>query len=78
MSRSYRKTPIAGIAAAASEKRDKQFAKRRLRRVVRQQLKDEPEEPVLPLKREVSDVWAMEKDGKRWFDAGRRVELMRK
>jgi hypothetical protein len=78
MSRSYRKTPIRGITTAASEKQDKQFANRRLRRVVKQVLKDEPEAQVLPLQREVSDVWAMDKDGKRWFDAGRHAGLMRK
>jgi hypothetical protein len=32
----------------------------------------------LPLKREVSDVWTMDKDGKRWFDAGKRAQSMRK
>ena len=78
MSRSYRKTPIAGITTAASEKRDKQLANRRLRCMVRQRLKDEPEAQVLLLKREVSDVWTMDKDGKRWFDAGGFAELMRK
>lgn len=78
MGRSYRKTPIRSITTAASEKRDKQFANRRLRRVVKQALKGEPEAQVLPLKREVSDVWVMDKDGKRWFDAGRFAGLMRK
>ncbi len=78
MSRSYRKTPITGITTAASEKRDKQLANRRLRRRVKQALRGEPEAQVLPLKREVSDVWTMDKDGKRWFDAGRFAELMRK
>jgi hypothetical protein len=78
MSRSCRKTPIVGITTAASEKRDKQLANRRLRRVVKRVLRDEPEAQVLPLKREVSDVWAMDKDGKCWFDAGRHAELMRK
>jgi hypothetical protein len=78
MSRSCRKTPIVGITTAASEKRDKQLANRRLRRVVKRVLRDEPEAQVLPLKREVSDVWAMDKDGKRWFDAVRFAGLMRK
>lgn len=76
MSRSYRKTPIAGISTAVSEKRDKQLVNRRLRRGVKQELRGEPEAQVLPLKREVSDVWTMDKDGKRWFDAGRFAELM--
>jgi hypothetical protein len=78
MSRSCRKTPIVGITTAASEKRDKQLANRRLRRVVKRVLRDEPEAQVLPLKREVSDVWGMDKDGKRWFDAVRFAGLMRK
>jgi hypothetical protein len=65
MSRSYRKTPITGITTATSEKHDKQLANRRLRRVAKQVLKDEPEAQVFPLKREVSDVWTMNKDGKR-------------
>ncbi len=78
MSRSYRQTPIMGITTAASEKWDKQLANRRLRRVVKQVLKGEPDAQVLPLQREVSDVWTMDKDGKHWFDAGRFAELMRK
>ncbi len=72
MSRSYRRTPIRGITTAASEKRDKQLASRRLRRVVKQVLKHEPEAPILPLQREVSDVWAMD------FDAGTFAGLTRK
>jgi hypothetical protein len=78
MSRSYLRTPIKGITTAASEKRDKQVANRRLRRIVRQRLKEEPEAPIFPLKRQVSDVWAMDKDGKRWFDASKSAEWMRK
>jgi hypothetical protein len=78
MSRSYRKTPIRGVTTAESEKLDKQLANRRLRRVVKQVLKDEPDAQVLPHKREVSDVWAMDKDGKCWFDVGRSTKLMRK
>jgi hypothetical protein len=78
MSRSYRQTPIRGLTTAASEKRDKQLANQRLRRVMKQVLKDEPEAQVLPLKREVSNVWTMDKDGKRWFDASKSAEWMRK
>ncbi len=78
MSKSHRQTPIAGITAAISEKRDKQLANRRLRHAVKQALKSQPEVQVLPLQREVSDVWAMDKDGKRWFDADMCAKLMRK
>lgn len=78
MSRSHRKAPIAGLTTVTSEKCDKQFASRRLRHVVKQRLKDKPEAQVLPLKREVSDVWMMDKDDKHWFDANWKAELMRK
>ena len=62
MSRSKRKTPIAGITTSASEKKDKQAANRVLRRLTRA----DPENA--PLLREVSDVWSMGKDGKIRFD----------
>ena len=63
MSRSRKKTPISGIASADSEKQDKRKANRRVRRVnkVAVATDDEPK-----LKREVSDVWSFDKDGKRW------------
>jgi hypothetical protein len=37
------KTPIRGITTVVSERRDKQFASRQLRPMVRQRLEDEPE-----------------------------------
>ena len=65
MTRSYRHTPITGIATAASEKRDKQLAQRRWRHGVKEALRrGRP----LPLLREVSDRWSMAKDGRRWID----------
>jgi hypothetical protein len=33
---------------------------------------------VLPAKRELSDVWAMAKDGKTYFNASKHPKLMRK
>ena len=57
MSHSRRKTPVFGFTAAVSEKQDKRWANRRLRRAVRQGRRD------LRL-REVSNVWAFAKDGK--------------
>ncbi|GAB3235395.1 hypothetical protein GCM10027346_25060 [Hymenobacter seoulensis] len=57
MARSYRRTPKLGVTTAESEKQDKQYANRLLRRKVRQgQL-------YLTL-RDVSNVWAFGKDGK--------------
>lgn len=78
MSRSRRKTPVTGITTATSEKQDKRSANRRLRRRVKQRLDESPEIDVLPLKREISNVWAMDKDGKFRFDPERYPELMRK
>lgn len=66
MSRSFKKTKIFGITFAKSEKEEKRFANRKLRRAVRQKIKIRKEE-ILPNLREVSNVWAFSKDGKRYF-----------
>jgi hypothetical protein len=69
MSRSLRHNPITGIAVADSEKYDKRKANRILRARVRVALARK-DDPVLPVLREVSDVWAFAKDGKKyWSDA---------
>jgi hypothetical protein len=77
MSRSRRKTPVAGLTTAESEKQDKRRANRRLRRRVRAILPAEPD-AVLPDLREVSCVWAFDKDGKRRFDLRSHPDWMRK
>ena len=77
MSRSRKKTPVAGLTAAESEKQDKRRANRRLRRQVRAILPVEPD-AVLPALREVSCVWAFDKDGKRRFDPRSHPDRMRK
>jgi hypothetical protein len=77
MSRSRRKTPIRGITTAQSEKQDKRIANRRLRRRVRSALRVDPDAP-LPLLREVSNPWRMDKDGKMLVDPARHPEFMRK
>ena len=64
MSRSRRHVPIFGITTSESEKQDKRTANRRLRRAVRHALARGRD--VLPHLREVSNVWAFDKDGKRW------------
>lgn len=79
MARSRRHTPIASITTAASEKQDKRWANRNYRSALRRALKcgQDPDAAVLPILRDVSDEWAMAKDGRSWF--GRHSpELMRK
>ncbi len=58
MSRSRRKNPIIGITKAESEKQDKRLANRRFRRITRLNLDDTPN------RREHSNVWCFDKDGK--------------
>jgi hypothetical protein len=64
MSRSLKKTKIQGITTATSEKKNKQEANRKFRRIIKQKVKSEKTE--LPELREVSNVWSFEKDGKRY------------
>ena len=78
MSRSRRKTNICGITTAASEKADKQKANRAERHKVKSAMVTKNEIEVLPTKRETSNVWAMAKDGKIYFDASKNPKLMRK
>jgi hypothetical protein len=65
MSRSYRHTPIRGNVWAKSEKQDKRLAQRAWRRKVRVSLHHGRWE-CLPALREVSNVWAFPKDGKKY------------
>lgn len=78
MSRSRKKTPIAGITTAASEKAEKQANHRRERRRIRQVLAVEPEPDILPHTRELSDPWAMAKDGKVYRPSWRGTRVLRK
>jgi len=63
MSRSFKKNPAGGIAKAGSEKRDKQSANRKFRRLARVAMCKGTEAPLM---REVSNVYDMSKDGKYW------------
>lgn len=78
MSRSRKKTPIAGMTNASSEKWDKRVANRRVRRCVKEALAADPLRDVLPARRELSDPWAMAKDGKKWFDPRRFPGVLKK
>jgi hypothetical protein len=60
VTRSRKKHPITGWTTAKSEKKDKQSANRRLRRIVKQN----PTKELLPIQREISDVYLFDKDGK--------------
>ncbi|HEX8737995.1 MAG TPA: hypothetical protein VF721_21865 [Pyrinomonadaceae bacterium] len=77
MSRSRRKTSIAGNTNSCSEKEDKRIYNRRFRHVCKQFLHIDFEKELPDLK-EYSNPWGMNKDGKRWFDAKKYPESMRK
>lgn len=80
MSRSRRKTPIRGITASDSEKQDKKIWHRRFRRVTRQIIArlESGADIRVPLYREFSNPWAMDKDGKHRFDPQKYPKLLRK
>lgn len=79
MSRSRRKHPFCGIIKnAASEKQDKRAYNRRFRHAAEQALKADPTGESLPILREHSDPWGMDKDGKTRFDPVKHPKLMRK
>ena len=78
MSRSTKKNPIRGVTTAETEKEDKQNASRAERRANKQILAKSGNQDDLKLKREVSDPWSMDKDGKFRFDKNTNPELMRK
>lgn len=63
---------------AASEKCDKRLYNRRYRRVCKMFLGKFDEDTCFPILREYSNVWAMDKDGKQWFDVTEFPEYMRK
>ncbi len=79
MARSRRRTPIISITTSASEKQDKRHANRNCRSALRRALKrnGDLDAAVLPVLRDVSDPWAMAKDGRSWF-GHHFPELMRK
>ena len=63
MSRSYRKNPAGGITTCRSEKDDKRIANRRFRKAVKRAVHAKR---VIPIMREVANVYFMGKDGKKW------------
>ena len=77
MSRSRKKTSIGGITTAVSEKQDKRIYNRRYRRVCKQSLHIDHQQE-LPILKEYSNPWCMNKDGKKWFVAKKYPKRMRK
>ncbi|WP_157489277.1 MULTISPECIES: hypothetical protein [unclassified Lysobacter] len=77
MARSKRKTPVSGVTSATSEKSDKAASHRKIRRAVRQIVPVTPE-AVLPLEKELTNTFSMDKDGKARFDPAESPELLRK
>lgn len=76
MSRSRKKTKIHGITTAESEAVDKRIWHKRLRARERDRLITDPEsEPTL--ENDVSGVWDMAKDGKKYW-AAMPSDMMRK
>ncbi len=66
MSRSYRHSPFRGITTARSEKYDKREANQALRAASRSTLRrcSNYDDLLMPVMREVSNVWTFAKDGK--------------
>ena len=78
MSRSRRKNLYRAITTAESEKQDKRAYHRRFRHAAEQALKADPTGNSVPILREYSDPWGMDKDGKVRFDPVKYPKEMRK
>lgn len=78
MSRSRRKTPLFGHTGAATDHPWKKAAGRKLRRAVKQRLKDTHDGDMVSVKRwALVNPWSSQKDGK-WFSLRPGTEWMRK
>ncbi len=77
MSRSYRKVSISGITMAESEKKDKRLYNRRYRKAVKQSILAARYDRI-PILRECSNPWSMDKDGKQYFNKYEDPKGMRK
>lgn len=83
MSRSVKKTPISGIVSASSDKSYKKIRHGKERAAQRQLLYDAirgSEISAAWLSSEIHpwDAWSSDKDGKRYFDLAKHIDLMRK
>ena len=73
MSRSYIKNKIVGYTKKETEKRDKTIANKRCRRLVKVRIAKRSE--VLPLIREVSNIYQFDKDGKHYYAGMTKLEM---
>lgn len=68
MSKSYKHSPFGGFTSKISEKEDKRLYNRKIRGKIKSKLKNYEEDEFYGLDKEhVSNVWAMDKDGKHYF-----------
>lgn len=77
MSRSRRKSPIAGVTAAPSDKRNKTASNRTLRQALKRATETTPDSPP-PTKAQAMNRWSMSKEGKVRFDPTEDPKRMRK
>ena len=73
MSRSFIKNKIVGYTKKETEKRDKTIANKRYRRLVKVRIAKRSE--VLPLIREVSNIYQFDKDGKHYYAGMTKLEM---
>jgi hypothetical protein len=73
MSRSWIKNKIVGYTKKESEKRDKTIANKRYRRLVKVRIAKRSE--VLPLIREISNIYQFDKDGKHYYAGMTKIEM---
>jgi hypothetical protein len=78
MARSKRRTSVVGITTAVSEKQDKRIANIAERRINKALLAEDLDGSTLKSKRELSNVWAFDKDGKQRIDPQKYPKAMRK
>ena len=73
MSRSWIKNKIVGYTKKETEKRDKTIANKKYRRLVKVRIAKRSE--VLPLIREVSNIYQFDKDGKHYYAGMTKLEM---
>jgi len=73
MSRSFIKNKIVGYTKKEAEKRDKTIANKRYRRLVKVRIAKRSE--ILPLIREVSNIYQFDKDGKHYYAGMTKLEM---
>ena len=78
MSNSYRHTPYLQVTGSGSNKKDKQFANRKLRRATKIALKNYTEDTVLPVLREVSNIYDFSCEWWLYFNPKDHPEWLRK